>query len=195
MCKFKSGIILKNKCVIAQGENDSHTALLEELGIKDDYIGMTKTFVRAELVPQNDEWWVNPEEEPSKWNFIVDQDEVPEWFDKEKYEKEFREYVCDWWKAHVLVDQKVDELSSGYYRLRRCKVKKLCKDVKVLLSNSTVTEMWNNSTVTKMLGNSTVTKMWDNSTVRDYKQYPHIKIRVSEFGKFEMIVHKNEQVQ
>ena len=137
-------------------------------------------------------------------NFIVDQDEVPEWFDKEKYEKEFREYVCDWWKTHVLVNQKVDELSSGYYRLRRCEVKKLCKDVKVLLSNSTVTNMWGNSTVTKMLdnstvtkmfGNSTVTEMWGNSTVRDFKQYPHIKIRVSEFGKFKMLVHKNKQVQ
>ena len=222
MCKFKSGIILKNKCAIAQGDNDSHSALLDELGIKDDYIGMTKTFVRAELVPQNDEWWVNPAEEPSRWKFIVDQDQVPEWFDKEKYEAEFREYVCDWWKSHVLVDQKVDELSQGYYRLKRCEVKKLCKDVKVMLDNSTVTEMlgnstvtemlgnstvtemWDNSTVTKMLDNSTVTKMWDNSTVtkmlgnstvRDFKQYPQIKILVADTGNIEIIVHKNEQVQ
>lgn len=42
MCQFKSGIILKNKCVIAQGSNDSHSALLDELGIKDDYIRMSR---------------------------------------------------------------------------------------------------------------------------------------------------------
>ena len=57
MCRFKSGIILKNKVVVAPGENDSHSDLLEELGITDDYIGATKTFVRAELVPDKDEWW------------------------------------------------------------------------------------------------------------------------------------------
>ena len=186
MCQFKSGIILKNKCVIAQGDNDSHSALLDELGIKDDYIGMTKTFVRAELVPQNDEWGVNPAEEPSKWTFIVDQDEVPEWFDKEKYEAEFREYVCDWWKAHVLVDQKVDELSSGYYRLKRCEVKKLLNEVKIWCDSSTVQEMYDSSTVQKMC---------DSSTVRDFKQWPHIKIMVADTGNFEMIAFKNEQVQ
>ncbi len=249
MCQFKSGIILKNKCVIAQGDNDSHSALLDELGIKDDYMGMTKTFVRAELVPQNDEWWVSPEEEPTKWNFIVDQDQVPEWFDKEKYEAEFREYVCDWWKAHVLVDQKVDELSQGYYRLKRCEVKKLLNEVKVWCDSSTVQRMCDSSTVQRMCDSSTVQRMYDSSTVQrmydsstvqrmcdsstvqrmydsstvqrmcdsstvqrmcdsstvqemydsstvcDFKQWPHIKIMVADTGNFEMIVHKNEQVE
>ena len=35
MCRFKSGIILKNRCVVAQGSNDSHTDLLESLNIED----------------------------------------------------------------------------------------------------------------------------------------------------------------
>lgn len=52
MCRFKSGIILKNKIVIAPEDNESHSDLLESLGIKDDYIGASKTFVRAELVPK-----------------------------------------------------------------------------------------------------------------------------------------------
>ena len=39
MCRFKSGIILKNKIVIAPEDNESHSDLLESLGIKDDYIG------------------------------------------------------------------------------------------------------------------------------------------------------------
>ena len=36
MCQFKSGVILKNRIVIAPGENDSHSDLLESLGIEDD---------------------------------------------------------------------------------------------------------------------------------------------------------------
>ena len=174
MCRFKSGIILKNKVVVAPGENDSHSDLLESLGINDDYFGATNVFVRAELVPVNNEWWIDPAEEPDKWRFVVDQDMRPEWFDESKHEKIFREAVCGWWKEHVLVDQKLEKLSSGYYRLKRCEVKKLLNDVKVLLDSSQVGEMWDSSQVGEMwgssqvgamLGSSQVGEMWDSSQV------------------------------
>lgn len=42
MCKLKSAIILKNK--IFMPDYDSHSAMLEELKIKDDYLGASKTF-------------------------------------------------------------------------------------------------------------------------------------------------------
>ena len=47
-------------------------------------------------------------------------------------------------------------MSSGYYRLKRCEVKKLCNDVKVLLNESKVGEMW---------GSSQVGEMWESSQV------------------------------
>ena len=150
MCRFKSGIILKNKVVVAPGENDSHSDLLENLGIKDDYFGATNVFVRAELIPVNNEWWINPAEEPDKWRFVVDQDMRPEWFDEGEHEKIFREAVCGWWKEHVLVDKKLEELSSGYYLLKRCEVKKLLNDVKVMCGSSQVGEMYGSSQVGKM---------------------------------------------
>ena len=167
MCRFKSGIILKSKVVVAPGADDSHSGLLEEMGIEDSYINASKVFVRAELIPENNEWWINPKEHPDKWEFIVNQDIVPDWFDKAEHEKEFREYVCDWWKQHVLVDQKIDELLSGYYRLKRCKVKKLCKDVQVMCDSSIVQKMCDSSTVQKMYDSSTVQKMYDSSTVQE----------------------------
>ena len=165
MCRFKSGIILKNKVVVAPGENDSHSDLLESLGINDDYFGATNVFVRAELVPVNGEWWIDPAEEPDKWRFIVDQDMRPEWFDESEHEKIFREAVCDWWKEHVLVDQKLEELSSGYYRLKRCEVKRLLNDVKVLLDSSQVVKMLDSSRVGEMRGSSQVGEMLDSSQV------------------------------
>src|SRR5574344_777867 len=174
MWRVKSGIILKNKNVIAQGENNSHSDLLEELKIEDTAENAMRVFVRAELIPTNNEWWTNVD----IWEFNVDQDITPEWFelDKEKYEQSFREDVKAWCKEHVLVDKKIDELSNGYYMLKNCEVKKLCKDVTAMCDNSTVTamfdnstitKMYDNSTVTKMYGNSTVTKMWDDSTVTE----------------------------
>ena len=206
MCKLKSGIIFKTRCVVAPGENDSHSDLLRELNIEDTYTNASRMFVRAELVPKNGEWWTDPD----GWEFVVDQDVTPDWYDTDpgKYEEEFRQAVKEWWSEHVIVDKKIDELSNGYYRLKRCEVKKLLKDVKVYLDSSTVGEMCDSSAVRKMCGSSTVRemcdsstvgKMWDSSTVeemcdsstaRSFKNYPNIKIHIPKGGKFEMVEHE-----
>ena len=218
MCRFKSGIIFKTRCVVAPGENDSHSDLLRELNVEDTYTNASRVFVRAELVPENGEWWTDPD----GWKYVVDQDVTPDWYDTDpgKYEEEFRKAVKAWWGEHVLVDKKIDELSSGYYRLKRCEVKKLLNDVKVYLGSSTVGkmydsstvgdmwgsstvgEMWGSSTVGKMYGSSTVGemygsstvgKMYDSSTARDFKNYPNIKIHIPKGGKFEMVEHEEKK--
>lgn len=180
MCRFKSGIILKNRIVIAEGGYDSHSALLESLGIEDNYIGATKIFVRAELIPKDDEWWVSPEEHPEKWNFVVDQDKdfIPEWFDRKQHEKEFRESVCAWWEKHVLVDQKIKKLDSGYYRIKGCDIQELAGNAEVFLRSSTVQ---------RMCENSTVQEMWDSSVAIDFKNYPKIKIIVQDPNRFKLL--------
>ncbi len=211
MCRFKSGVILKSKVVVAPGANDSHSDLLESLKIEDTRWNAERVFVRAELVPEDNEWWVSPKDQPEKWEFVVDQDIVPDWFDRAEHEKVFREYVCNWWEKHVLVDQKLEELSSGFYRLKRCEVKKLCNDVMVLLDSSQVGEMWGSSQVGKMLdssqvgkmygssqvgemwGSSQVGKMYGSSTARNFKNYPKIQIMVPDTGNFEMVAFKKEE--
>lgn len=102
MCKFKSAIILKNKIVLAPEGNESHSSLLESLNIEDGYINAIKKFVRAELVPKDN----NKASDISEWKFIVDQDETPKWFneDRARYEKEFRDAVRDYMKdkLHII---------------------------------------------------------------------------------------------
>lgn len=91
MCNFKSGIILKNRVVLAPDGNESHSVLLEKLNIEDNYMNASKAFVRAELTPKN-----NNKAIPIKdWKYKVDQDVVPDWYeeDPEKYEQEFRNAV------------------------------------------------------------------------------------------------------
>ena len=163
MCRFKSGIILKTRCVIAQGADESHSALLEGLEIKDTAENAMTKFVRAELLPPDGEWWTNPD----TWEVHIDQDILPEWFetDREKYINDFRSAVKDWWEKYVLVDKEIDVLSNGYYRLKRCQVKKLMNDVMVLLDSSTVQDMWDSSTVQMMRDSSTVQNMWDSSII------------------------------
>lgn len=100
MCQFKSGIILKNKVVLAPEGNDSHSDLLESLGIEDDRMNAMKVFVRAELLPPNGNKAVPVDE----WNFNVDQDITPDWFsaDRGKYEMEFRDAVKEYVKDKII---------------------------------------------------------------------------------------------
>lgn len=101
MCKFKSGIILKNKVVLAPIYNDSHSALLNKLGIEDSHLNASKTFVRAELVPPNG----NKTAILQDWKFIVDQDITPDWFDidKGRYENEFRNSVKEFLETRMVI--------------------------------------------------------------------------------------------
>ena len=164
MCRFRSGIILKTRCVVAQGSSDSHTDLLEELKIADTTQNAMTKFVRAELIPPADEWWTNPD----SWEVNIDQDITPDWFDqdKDRYIAEFRAAVKEWWEGHIFVDKKIDELSSGYYRLKRCEVKKLLKDVQVMCDSSSVQEMYDSSSVQEMYDSSSVQVMCDSSSVQ-----------------------------
>ncbi len=98
MCNFKSGIILKNKVVLAPEGDESHSDLLVNLGIKDNHLNAIKTFVRAELIPKNN----NKASDISKWRYKVDQDIVPDWYEKdpERYEQEFRDSVRRYMKKY-----------------------------------------------------------------------------------------------
>lgn len=94
MCKFKSGIILKNRIVLAPEGNESHSGLLKSLHIDDNSVNMMKKIVRAELIPPK----YNKAADINLWNFRVDQDFVPDWFenDKKKFEQDFRDAVKDY---------------------------------------------------------------------------------------------------
>ena len=165
MCRFKSGIILKTRSYVAEGNDDSHTALLEKLNIVDSVENAMTKFVRVELIPENNEWWTNP----INWKFHVDQDIVPDWFeeDREKYLNEFRNRVIDWWNNHVFVDKNIENLNTGYYRLKRCKVGSLSGNVHVILDNSIVKVMYDKSIVKEMYDNSMVKVMYDKSIVKE----------------------------
>lgn len=109
MCQFKSGVILKNRVVLTPEGNESHSNLLESLGIEDTHMNASKTFVRAELIPKND----NKMSDVKDWRYKVDQDIVPDWYeeDPERYEQEFRDavenYMMEWKKKFKFI--------CGYY--------------------------------------------------------------------------------
>lgn len=96
MCEFKSAIILKNKVVLAPDGNESHSDLLNKLGIDDNRMNAMKTFVRAELTPKKGD----RSSAVDTWIYKVDQDIVPDWYEKDpgRYEEEFRKMVKEYMK-------------------------------------------------------------------------------------------------
>lgn len=105
MCQFKSGVILKNKVVLTPEGNESHSDLLESLGISDTHMNASKTFVRAELIPKNNDKMTDVRD----WRYKVDQDIVSDWYEKdpERYEQDFRnaveEYMNEWRKQFKFI--------------------------------------------------------------------------------------------
>ena len=156
ICKLKSGIILKGDVYVP--DHDHHTTMLENLGIADTKQNAETLFVRAELVPANDDVF-SPIED---WKFVVDQDITPDWFVSDYEKTRMFKAVKAWAKEHIRIDESDFSIGEGTYYLKNCKMVACNSSTVTACDNSTV-KAWGNSTV-KAWGNSTV-KACDNSTV------------------------------
>ncbi|MBC5688145.1 hypothetical protein H8S37_04250 [Mediterraneibacter sp. NSJ-55] len=99
MCNFLSGIIFKNEVYLAPMYNQSHSALLRKLNVRDSFI-VKANWVKVELIPHEN----NLLSDITKWKYIVDQDIIPEWYEekKEKYESDFRNTAKRWVKQNIV---------------------------------------------------------------------------------------------
>ena len=116
MCRLKSGIIFKDRIFVP--EYDSHTKMLEELGIEDNYFTASKTFVRFELRPKDNDLFTDID----NWRLNIDQDIVPDWYNEEIYKPRVIERVKDWAKEHIHIG--IDNLnidSGDNHYIKDCK--------------------------------------------------------------------------
>ena len=153
MCKLKSAIALKDR--IFMPDYDSHSDMLKELGINDDYLGASKKFVRVELSPKDGD----PFSDIDKWGLTVDQDIRPDWFDEEECEEKMIAAVKEWAKTHIFVGVDNLKLNSGsnYYI-------KDCNDVEIY-GSATVKYIYGSATVENIYGSATVKKAYGTSMI------------------------------
>ena len=162
MCKLKSAIILKDR--IFMPDYDNHSKMLEELKITDDYFNASKVFVRAELVPENEDVFSDID----GWEFSVDQDITPEWFDEKDCAERMRNTVKEWAKTHIFIGQNDLKISHGENIFI-----KDCEDVDIydnatvenICGNATVKNICGSATVKSICGKATVNNICDNATV------------------------------
>ena len=164
MCKLKSAIILKDR--IFMPDYDSHSKMLEELGITDDYINASKVFVRAELVPENGDAFSDID----NWKFSVDQDITPKWFDEKDCAERMRKAVKEWAKTHIFVGQNELKISHGEnIFIKDCKNVNICGNatVKYICGDATVESICDNAMVKNIYGKATVENIYGNATVKN----------------------------
>ena len=162
MCKLKSAIILKDR--IFMPDYDSHSKMLEELGITDDYFNASKVFVRAELSPKNKDVFSDID----GWKFSVDQDITPEWFDEKDCTERMRKAVKEWANTHIFIGQNGLKISHGEnIFIKDCKNVDICGNttVKYICGNTTVENICGEATVNYICDNATVNYICDNATV------------------------------
>ena len=162
MCKLKSAIILKDR--IFMPDYDSHSKMLEELGITDDYINASKVFVRAELAPENGDAFSDID----NWKFSVDQDITPEWFDEKDCAERMRKAVKEWAKTHIFIGLNELKISHGEnIFIKDCKNVDICgkATVKYICGKATVENISDKATVKYIYGNATVEYIYGDATV------------------------------
>lgn len=146
MCKLKSAIILKDR--IFMPDYDSHSKMLEKLGITDDYINASKVFVRAELSPENRDVFSDID----GWKFCVDQDITPEWFDEKDCAERMRKAVKEWANTHIFFRQNEIKIYSGE---------------NIYVKDCNNVEVFDNVTVDEICGNATIKRIGDSVTVKN----------------------------
>ena len=172
MCRFKSGIILKDRVFIP--EYDSHQKMLDELGIEDNRQNAKKLFIRAELVPKDGDIF----SDINNWKFVVDQDILPDWYVKDYDKQRMVEAVKEWAKNHIHIGVNILKITSGEgHYIKDCKDVVICDKVTVerisgnatvnyICGNATVECVCDNATVECIHGNATVNYICDNATVK-----------------------------
>lgn len=135
MCSFKSALCLRDRVFVP--DYDSHEDMLKELGIKDDYLNASKTFVRVELSPEDGD----KSSDPMGWKLKVDQDIRPDWFDPDLYEPRIKQAIADWCAVHVIKGGKREVRDGVWYACDSATVilpKNFQTDKPVILSGEAV---------------------------------------------------------
>ena len=169
MCQLKSCLVLKERVYCP--EYDSHQDMLDKLGIKDDYLGASKTFVRVELLPPDG---MRSLMEPlDRWTLMVDQDVTPEWWDAEADRPRVEKAVEAWRKEHVFAEGEHIVKAGEVYAFGNATVEaygsvtvKALDSATVKAWGSATVKAWDSATVTAH-DSATVTA-YDNTTVKAY---------------------------
>ena len=162
MCQFKSAIILKDRVFIP--DYDSHSNMLKELGIADTKENAERLFIRAELIPVDNDVF----SDISTWKFKVDQDILPDWYVEEYDKQRMIEAVKEWAKDRIHIGKENLDISDGEgHYIKDCTNVEIhgSAQVEKIYGSATVNKICGNAIVDSICGNATVDSIYGSATV------------------------------
>lgn len=199
MCQLKSCLVLKDRVFCP--DYNSHQQMLEELGIEDDYLHASKTFVRVEFTPpDNTKSLIEPLD---RWTLKVDQDIVPEWWDEKADRHRVEEAVEEWRREHVFTEGKHIVTTGTVYAYGNAEVH-VYNDATVAAYDSTIVKAYGNAKVYAF--DKTTVETVSNAPVEAYgdatvKAYGNTKVEafdraiVKAYSNAEVKAHDNAKVE
>lgn len=191
MCRLKSCLVLKDRVFCP--DYNSHQQMLEELGIEDDYLHASKTFVRVEFTPpDNTKSLIEPLD---RWTLEVDQDIVPEWWDEKADRQRVEEAVEAWRREHVFTKGKHIVKTEKVYAYGDAEIQ-VYNDATVTAFDRAVVKAYSNAkvyafdkTTVETVSNAPV-EAYGNTTVRAYggakvEAFDHAKVKAYSNAKVE----------
>jgi hypothetical protein len=145
MCK-PAGFIVTKDAVFWSKTTDSHEDIIAEFGLHPDG-ARGPNICRVELIPADGLYWTDP----ATWEFNVDQDIRPEWFDLEEATRRVKAAALNWQAAKIIKPGEKRNVGAGEF---------------ILFDYGTVQEVWGGGTVQKVWGGGTVQTVGDGGTVQ-----------------------------
>ena len=188
MCQFKSAICLKDRVFVP--DYDSHSKMLEELHIKDDFVHASKVFVRVELVPEDNDKTSDVDE----WKLNVDQDVLPDWWNKNDCLPRIKAAVKAWCNSHILRTRMHTVRDGIWYAYGNASVEawgnasvEAFDNASVKAHGNATVEAWGNASV-EAWGNASV-EAWGNASVE-----AHGNASVKAYGNASVKAYGNASV-
>ena len=164
VCRIKSAIILKDRIFIP--DYDSHTEMLEELGIEDSRANAERLFVRAELIPPNNDVF----RPIDTWNFNVDQDILPDWFVEEVDKERMVKAVSDWAKdrIHIGVDGLKIDIGRNHY-IKDCKNVTVCGSASIseVRGSASISYVCDSASISEVRGSASIGCVYGSASISE----------------------------
>jgi len=162
MCKFFSAVITnKNKTCLYDLDNDSHEFILEKFELKDDK--ESPNFVRVELIPKD-----IFNHDLKTWDFIIDQDYKPDWFNESLARKTTEKSLKNLIKERFVIGRTEQRITQGRWFVGKDGVVESVYDngvVKFVSGNGVVQSVHDNGVVQSVHGNGVVESVSGNGVV------------------------------
>ena len=162
MCNPASIIITKDR-VFWSRSCDSHEPIIAEFGLTDEVANQI-TIIRVEITPPQDaDGQPNFAAPLEQWQYRVDQDLLPKWYEKDpgKHEERARAALVDWHAAKVFLAGRHHDVTDG-----NCF---LLGNSRANLRGNSRADLWDNSSAdlrdnsrADLRGNSRA-DLWDNA--------------------------------